>query len=294
MNGRLLLQTQAARLSASLDIPPRPGELSLWWLGQAGFLVKTARHTILIDPYLSDALARKYQGAEFPHRRMMAPPVRYEELQGVDLFCSTHAHSDHLDAEGLECLALASPECLFMVPASAVGKALERGVPRDRMIPVDGGEAREPLAGLTVQTLSSAHEEVTKDAAGHDLYLGYVLRLEERTLYHSGDCVPYPGLAEILRSLAVDLALLPVNGRDVYRAERGVPGNFHYREARELINTAHIPYMIPHHYGMFDFNTVVLADLQARIKKDGLCERVYPAQVDIRYRLFHRSGSLQK
>jgi len=32
-------------------------------------------------------------------------------------------------------------------------------------------------------------------------------------LYHAGDCVPYEGQADRLRPYAVDLALLPINGR---------------------------------------------------------------------------------
>jgi len=31
-----------------------PGQVSIWWLGQAGFAFKTAGALVLIDPYLSD------------------------------------------------------------------------------------------------------------------------------------------------------------------------------------------------------------------------------------------------
>jgi len=34
----------------------------------------------LIDPYLSDFLAEKYQGAEFPHLRMMQAPIEPPDL----------------------------------------------------------------------------------------------------------------------------------------------------------------------------------------------------------------------
>jgi L-ascorbate metabolism protein UlaG (beta-lactamase superfamily) len=60
------------------EIPAeRPSELAprtlrLYWLGQAGFLIDAApEHAprplrLLIDPYLSDSLAEKYRGKEFP------------------------------------------------------------------------------------------------------------------------------------------------------------------------------------------------------------------------------------
>ncbi len=45
-------------------------EFALWWLGQAGFLLKHRHRYLLFDPYLSDSLSRKYahtEAAELPH-----------------------------------------------------------------------------------------------------------------------------------------------------------------------------------------------------------------------------------
>jgi L-ascorbate metabolism protein UlaG (beta-lactamase superfamily) len=68
-----------------------------------------------------------------------------------------------------------------------------------------------------------------------------------------------------LRDLRPDIALLPVNGRDEYRRSHNVPGNFHFEEALQICRDAEIEYLIPHHYGMFEFNTVDPADLQRKI-----------------------------
>lgn len=48
---------------------------AIHWPGQAGFWVDTGAHRLLVDPYLSDGLARKYAGKRFDHRRMMPAPV---------------------------------------------------------------------------------------------------------------------------------------------------------------------------------------------------------------------------
>ena len=37
-----------------------PEQLHLWWLGQSGFLVQWQGRHLLLDPYLSDALTKKY------------------------------------------------------------------------------------------------------------------------------------------------------------------------------------------------------------------------------------------
>ena len=46
-----------------------PG-LRLWWLGQSGFLVQFEGHHLLVDPYLSDSLTRKYAETDTPHVRI--------------------------------------------------------------------------------------------------------------------------------------------------------------------------------------------------------------------------------
>ena len=58
--------------------------------------------------------------------------------------------------------------------------------------------------------------------------------------------------------MPIDLALLPINGRSAARREKGVPGNFHLHEAVTLRRDAGIPFMLGHHFGLFDFNTIDL------------------------------------
>jgi L-ascorbate metabolism protein UlaG (beta-lactamase superfamily) len=77
-------------------------------------------------------------------------------------------------------------------------------------------------------------------------------------LYHSGDTVVYPGLADELLTQRIDAALLPVNGRG-----KGVAGNMTFDEAMALCVAAKIPVLLPHHFGMFAFNTVAESELRA-------------------------------
>ena len=39
---------------------------ALWWLGQSGFLLKRDDRFLLVDPYLSDSLTKKYADTETP------------------------------------------------------------------------------------------------------------------------------------------------------------------------------------------------------------------------------------
>ncbi len=251
-------------LTALLTTQPPGNRTAICWLGQAGFLLIGGGKRILIDPYLSDSLAKKYAGTPFPHRRMMPPPVAPDQLSHIDLVLCTHAHTDHMDPETLLPLALQNRHCQFVVPLSARHTAVERGVPVDRLLALDGGQ-QVCLANISLLAVPSAHEDIQVDEQGHHRFLGYVLSYDGCTVYHSGDCVPYPELADTLKNLSVELALLPVNGRDELRRRRGVPGNFTLAEAAALCEDSGIPAMIPCHFGMFDFNTVDVSWLDRQI-----------------------------
>ena len=261
----------------------RKSGVTIWWLGQAGFLIYCKGVRILVDPYLSDYLAVKYAGKEFPHRRMMSPPIAPGELRGVSWYLCTHAHSDHMDPGTLPVVAKNNPDCRFVAPRAEVSTAMARGVPENRLVPVDDGETIDLSKGLKVEVLPSAHEELVKDEAGHSRFLGYLLKLDGIVIYHSGDCVPFPGLLERLIAAGVDLALLPVNGRDEYRRLRNLAGNFTLVEAVKLCRDANIPFMLAHHVGMFEFNTLPKKDLLAGVDLAKPDVQMIMPDVSVRY-----------
>jgi len=81
------------------------------------------------------------------------------------------------------------------------------------------------------------------------------------TLYHSGDGIPYTGLADRLRAQPVNVAFLPINGRDA--ARHGTPGNFTIEETMCIAELAGVGIVVPHHYDMFTFNTVDVKKFEA-------------------------------
>jgi len=248
-----------------LELELSPGETAFWWLGQAGFAFRSGGLNFVFDPYLSDALAVKYSGKEFPHTRMMPPPILPEELAELDFYFCTHRHGDHMDAGTLKEALPRNPRCLVIAPraelAHATGKA---GIPEERLRLIDAGEKLVLTPELSVEAVASCHEEIVYDERGACHFLGYILDLGGLRIYHSGDCIPYPGLAELLASKNIDLALLPVNGRDEFRGSRGVPGNFTFEEALALCREAGIPRLLGHHFGMFEFNDVDPLELAKR------------------------------
>lgn len=241
---------------AAISGNERPASgVRMWWLGQAGFLLRSAQATVLVDPYLSNSLASKYAHTRFPHIRMMPPPVQPGQLTDVSLVLCTHAHTDHMDPGTLPSVAKASPDARFVVPRAVRETAVERGVPESRLVDADAGEDLL-IGGARVSVVPAAHEALETDEAGNHRFLGFVISAAGITFYHSGDTVPYAGQSEILRQYGVDVALLPINGRDQVRAENGIPGNMTLEEAVRLSEKIGARLLVCHHWGMFDFNTV--------------------------------------
>lgn len=231
----------------------RPDQLNLWWLGQSGFLIQWQGHHLLLDPYLSDSLTKKYADTDKPHVRMTERVIAPETLDFVDVVTSSHNHTDHLDGETLIPLLQANPKLTVIVSRANVSFAAERlQIPSERLTPIHADGEVLRINPFIFHAIPSAHEALEQDENGEHRYIGLIVQAGKQTIYHSGDCVPYDGLVKRLQNWKIDLALLPINGRD---PARGVAGNFSAEEAAQLGKQIHAGFVIPCHYEMFEFNT---------------------------------------
>jgi len=80
--------------------------VAVWWLGQAGFVLRGAAATVVIDPFVTDfgSFGRLYE-----------PPLEPEDLDKVDLLLGTHDHADHIDPLGFPRILAASPGAAAVV-----------------------------------------------------------------------------------------------------------------------------------------------------------------------------------
>lgn len=243
-----------------------PDRLHIWWLGQSGFLLQWQGARFVFDPYLSDSLTKKYHGSEKPHVRMTERVIAPERLEGITATTSTHNHTDHLDAETLLPLKQANPELKLFLPQSNIKFACERlQCDPDWLIGLNCGDSGE--AGVfRVHGVPAAHETLECDTEGRCRHMGFVVQAGPWTVYHSGDTVRYDGMAERLRPFGIDVALLPINGRD---PARGVPGNLWGDEAAQLALDMGAGSAIPCHFDMFEFNTVQPDDFIAACERLG-------------------------
>jgi L-ascorbate metabolism protein UlaG (beta-lactamase superfamily) len=238
----------------------------LAWIGQAGFLLRTPATRLAVDPFLSDHPGRRYSS-----------PVGVDDLVGTELVLATHQHDDHLDAPALRALLERDDRTRVVVPAPVVPTAVQSGLPAARLVAARPGQ---PIAAgdVTVHPVPARHGVHMADAYTHGLpedgdavrYLGYVLQTAAGTVHHSGDTLRWPGDAELLRRYRVDVALLPINGRDADREARDIVGNLDATEALELARDAAIPSLVPMHYDLMEGN---LGDVDQCVR---LAPRVHP------------------
>lgn len=224
----------------------------LWWLGQSGFLVQYQGKHLLLDPYLSDSLTQKYAATDKPHVRMTERVIAPERLDFIDVVTSSHNHTDHLDAETLVPLMQVNPALKIIVSKANIEFAANRlQVLEQRLTPLAKDKVR--LEPFTFHAVPAAHEELETDEEGNHKFIGLIVEVGGYTLYHSGDTLVYNGMIDILKKLQIDLALLPINGRD---PKRGVAGNLSGEEAARLAKDIGAKLVVPCHYDMFEFNTV--------------------------------------
>src|SRR3989442_7180699 len=85
--------------------PPR-GMAGIFWLGQAGFVLRGADTTLVIDAFFSPR----------PDRHACAP-VAPDELAFADALLATHRHRDHLHLPSWPEVAAPTSSARFILPA---------------------------------------------------------------------------------------------------------------------------------------------------------------------------------
>ncbi len=251
------------------DLPP--GQGAFWWLGQHSFGVKLGRAVVYIDPYLS------------PNpQRQVEPLLAPADLAHADWVLGSHDHADHIDRPAWPVIAQAAPQARFVVPELLRERvAAELHLPAERVLGVDEGRVVEH-AGVRVTAVPAAHELLdTDEATGLHPYVGFVLEGHGLRIYHAGDTCVYEGMQAGLRRCGpLDLALLPINGRDAKRLASGCIGNMTYQEAVDLAGTLRPGLTVPTHFEMFAANSqdpqpfveylhVKYPDLQTLIPRHG-------------------------
>ena len=209
--------------------------MNLTWLGQGGFLLECNGRRLVIDPYLSDSLAKSH--GTF---RLIPPPMTIDQVV-PDVVFVTHDHLDHFDPETMVPLFNTFPNCRLVGPESVVEHGRREGFAEERMCCISPGRSVE-MAGYRLTATPAHHSD--------RLAVGLLIEAEECLLYVSGDTLYKPTLATDVLALApraIDCVIICINGK---------LNNMDAACAAQVVEQLRPSLAIPMHYGMFAKNTV--------------------------------------
>ncbi len=189
------------------------GNISLNWLGHAGFFIKNSKK-IYIDPY------------KIP-----------KESEKADLILITHSHYDHCSVEDIEKIVKEGTK--IILPADCQSKVARFSVSIDIKIANIGDEI--DLEGVRIFAIPAYNNDKSFHPK-EEGWMGYLIKTENTLVYHAGDTDVIPEMQKLTghKQKGVDfVALLPVGGRFTMSAE----------EAVEVVKMIKPSIAIPMHYG---------------------------------------------
>lgn len=229
-------------------------QVGIWYLGQVGFLFKSGNDFLAVDPYLSDYVDRnccQYVKWE----RLYNPPISPEDISFVNYVVCTHSHYDHTDPITISKIAESNPNTKFIIPAPYAADITQYGVSADNIIFAKAYKEIK-VGKFTLTPIPSAHEELHTDANGNYCELGYIISAANQTFFHAGDMCMYEGLIDALKKYNINIAFLPINGRDYFRNKNDIIGNFNCEEAVLLAKEIDAQFIVPMHHDLYSVNCV--------------------------------------
>ena len=198
--------------------------MTIRFLGQSGYVLKTKNSEIIIDPYLSDSVNRV---AGRP--RLLPIPLKPADIYCDAVIC-THDHLDHLDPDTVTDIA---SKQLFVTTNG--GKERLKSLGKENVVAMNEGES-----------VRLADFEITAVFADHTVEaFGVVIKAEGKTLYFSGDTLYNERLFDIAK-YSPDVTFICINGR---------LGNMNVEEALVTAKKIGAKLNVPNHYDMFASNS---------------------------------------
>lgn len=196
---------------------------TLTWLGQAGFVLKTDKASIAVDPFCGTAKGNSERNY----------PNYVEKGQyHVDMVLTTHSHWDHFDPETYTDYVI--PQ-VIVGPGSCMA-ALEKS-----------GLNIEGIRLDRRQSLDRCGFHITATMADHDAdSVGYIVEFDGCKLYFSGDTLFTVRTITANAGMNPDAAFICINGK---------LGNMNAYEAASYCKLLGAKAGVPTHYDMIRHNT---------------------------------------
>jgi L-ascorbate 6-phosphate lactonase len=236
------------------------GSMTLWWLGQTGFLIKSPGDQIIaLDPYLTNSCKAIGDQYGFDMDRLVPAPISPRDLVGIDLYVLTHSHQDHLDPETLEAYRAAGGHGPFLGPPETVEKLHALGVPQELTHMIWPNKSFT-LGDMTLRATLSI------PTGGDDLtHIGYLISVEGGPrFYFTGDTAYHEILGQSVSEHKPDVVATVINGG--FR-------NLGPAEAAQMTKAINPKVAIPCHHDLFADNSLSPKMFKANLRILGIDEK---------------------
>ena len=204
--------------------------MKITWLGQGGVYLETESISILIDPYLSDAI-----GKANPDRVRRIPIDESFLALNPDVLIFTHDHLDHYDPDTAPHFLHKTEKAMTVLCPSSVWK---------RARTEGGGHNYVQFNRHTEWTEGGMRFRAVKAEHSDDYAIGVLIEdlAEGKVYYVTGDTL-YS--TEVIADIdtAVDVLMLPINGAG---------NNMNAVDAARFAAAIGAKVAIPIHYGLYD------------------------------------------
>ncbi len=214
------------------------GSIAVWWLGQAGFILKSPKGVLaVLDPYLSDSCGAGAEKLGFNHHRSFEPPVQADQLGGLDAYVLTHSHGDHLDPDTINKYRQAGGKGPYIAPPHAAAALEKLNVPGDQIRMTWAGDVQTvgDLIFRATLAIPFGDEDLT--------HVGYLVSIGGGpTLYFTGDTAYHETIGISVAPYKPDVMFVVING--MWR-------NLGPADAARLAEQIKPRMVIPYHYDLF-------------------------------------------
>ncbi len=204
--------------------------MKITWLGQAGLLFERDGFSVMIDPYLSNYVAK----VEPQNVRRVPVDERFFDVD-PDVMIFTHDHIDHYDPETAPVFFKKSNKAMSVLGPISVRKKALGDVCGQNCI-LFNRHTSVSLGGFVFTAVKAEHSDPCA--------VGIVIEdtMEGKTYYVTGDTLYN---SEIFGDLPehIDVLFLPING---------VGNNMNMTDAARFAQRTGARTVVPLHFGMFD------------------------------------------
>ena len=213
----------------------KQGFIALWSLGGAGFILKSPKSTIYIDPYCGGALKNE----KLTIMRMIPLPFNASDVKKIDATVISHEDLDHLNEDFIFPISK-NTDSLFVGPPSVTNLLKSWKIAENRIVSLKEHQEKK-IKDIHVIAFPS-NDPIPKTANT------YIFEIDNIRIFHAGDSLWSEEFFKISQKYKIDIALISLGVNP--------PGIKYYNTPGEILQIAsdlRTKIVIPMHWDLWSF-----------------------------------------